>query len=247
MTRLHQPTYPSIHKKADEMPTFITNWLNGWSLSQIIIATLVAAAIITVLVFIGRLWRTARRAMWKTVGAIASAWLISLVPAIVHIGDNVTVPTSLPSGTHTVLTTTGQIVTVADGDTFTIRPTGGQNMKVRILGIDAPEVAHNGTPADCGGDLAAETLKQLLPVGTVVTVTTSTISDQQDRYGRTLAYAATRTTPDIGLAQIQAGMAEAWVPSGEPHPERWEQYTAAQTLAQTSQTGAWGGCETLGR
>jgi micrococcal nuclease len=51
----------------------------------------------------------------------------------------------------TVVLTAGPSVLAPDG-----RPMDGE--RVRLLGIDAPEIAHEGTPADCfGDDAAAET------------------------------------------------------------------------------------------
>ena len=55
--------------------------------------------------------------------------------------------------------------TVLDGDTIivsandTVRAPDGAPLdgeRVRLLGIDAPEIAHNGDPADCWGDNAHE-------------------------------------------------------------------------------------------
>lgn len=37
-------------------------------------------------------------------------------------------------------TTTGKVVSVHDGDTLTLRTDDGQTLKVRLRGIDAPEI-----------------------------------------------------------------------------------------------------------
>jgi len=146
-----------------------------------------------------------------------------------------------------VTQTSGTVYSVADGDTFTMTASNGTKTKVRVLGIDAPEMAENGNPAECGAAAAKTAMQAMLPKGAPVTIVTDPVSDQTDRYGRVLAYASTKTVADVGLQQIQSGLAEAWVPSGEPHNTRWAQYTAAETTAKTSHTGSWATCPQLGR
>jgi len=140
----------------------------------------------------------------------------------------------------------GPLVRVIDGDTF-IFATGGSDQTVRILGIDAPEVSHGSVPAGCGGDMASAGLKSIMSPGINVTLAFSAISDHVDRYGRLLGYATTSGVSDVGEWMIRNGFAEAWVPAGEPYPERWDAYTKAQTDAFKAQRGAWAYCDHLGR
>jgi micrococcal nuclease len=140
----------------------------------------------------------------------------------------------------------GTVYSVADGDTLTVL-SDGRKVKIRVLGIDAPEIAHGAEPADCGGPQAAAAASTMLPVGSPVTWATDPISDQKDVYGRVLAYVATSDIPDVGLALIEQGLVEAWVPSGEPHPTRWGGYIAAQRTAHDGDVGSWAACRTLGR
>ena len=70
---------------------------------------------------------------------------------------------------------------VLDGDT--IDCTDGT--RVRLLGIDAPEVAHGDKPGEPGGVESADWLRKRIE-GTTVTLA---IGDEPvDRYGRTLAW-----------------------------------------------------------
>jgi endonuclease YncB( thermonuclease family) len=140
----------------------------------------------------------------------------------------------------------GVVYNVADGDTLTVTA-GGEKVKIRLLGIDAPEVAHGGDPAGCGGSEAKQTLQAMLPKGATVSWVTDPISDQVDVYGRVLAYVAADGIEDVGLALIEQGMVEAWVPKGEPYPARWADYMAAQKAAQKVKTGSWAVCPALGR
>jgi endonuclease YncB( thermonuclease family) len=43
-----------------------------------------------------------------------------------------------------------------DGDTLDLLSCGGDAERVRLLGIDAPEIAHGSDPADCYGPEAAD-------------------------------------------------------------------------------------------
>lgn len=147
------------------------------------------------------------------------------------------------TGRGTVMNLT--VSSVADGDTFTGKTGSGRKVKVRLLGIDAPEIAHGGKPADCGGDMAAAALREILD-GREVTVRTDPRADSTDRYGRTLGYAQVNGV-DAGLAQIQHGMAAAWYPSSARQPSRYVTYHAAQVAARMQGVGAWATCSQLGR
>jgi len=154
-----------------------------------------------------------------------------------------TLTTDPSSGTRTIQ---GTVTAIADGDTITVLA-GRDKVRVRLLGIDAPEVAHETTPAQCGADDARTALARLVPIGTPVTVTTDPRSDATDQYGRTLGYVASADVEDAALALLEAGLVEAWVPAGEPHPTRWQSFTTAQRAAQAARAGSWATCDHVGR
>lgn len=76
---------------------------------------------------------------------------------------------------------------VYDGDTIEVEK-DGQTQRIRLLGINAPEVAHaqDGSVAEFYGDEAKAQLCKLLPVGTAVRLEYE--GRDHDKYGRTLAY-----------------------------------------------------------
>lgn len=78
-----------------------------------------------------------------------------------------------------------RVYSIADGDTFDAR---GEDVvldaRVRIIGVDTPEVAHSGTPADCYGDQASAFTAQLQ--GRLVWLTFDNTCF--DIYDRLLAY-----------------------------------------------------------
>ena len=154
-------------------------------------------------------------------------------------------PGQAASTSSTAAPETMQAVFVADGDTFTALDAQGQNVRVRLLGIDAPEAAHDGQPAQCGAANATDALRRLI-AGRTVSVTNDVVADPVDRYGRRLAYIRVDGR-DVALTLVQAGMAEAWYPASEPQPTHYPDYRAAERTARSANTWLWGLCETVGR
>ncbi|MEQ9406630.1 MAG: thermonuclease family protein [Fuerstiella sp.] len=73
------------------------------------------------------------------------------------------------------------VAIVFDGDTFDT----DRGERVRLLGIDAPEVAHHGKPGEPYGAESGEWLRQQL-LGRTVRLQIGV--EPTDRYGRTLAW-----------------------------------------------------------
>jgi len=72
---------------------------------------------------------------------------------------------------------------VSDGDTIRV---SCLDESVRLLLVDAPEIAHDGNPPDCFGDEAAGYLRERLPLGTIVELERGVLD--RDRFGRYLRY-----------------------------------------------------------
>jgi endonuclease YncB( thermonuclease family) len=73
-----------------------------------------------------------------------------------------------------------------EGSTTTTGDSASQLLTVRLLGVDAPEIAHDATEvADCYGDLSADSTREKLEGRQVVL---SFDQSCEDKYGRTLAY-----------------------------------------------------------
>lgn len=150
------------------------------------------------------------------------------------------------------------VACVLDGDTFDVGACGDDvGVRVRMLGINAPEIAH-AEPAECYGDIAATALRELID-GRAVVLTFD--YECFDRYGRSLAYVYfqtddaqvidpeggdTATTPTYVLANewmLQQGYARL-------APEDWttqdirllETMKAAEQRAREQGIGLWGAC-----
>lgn len=76
-----------------------------------------------------------------------------------------------------------------DGDTLRVAELAGNDLdRVRLLGIDAPEIAHPPADAECYADRATAELEQLTPIGATLTLTTDIGQANRDRYGRMPRY-----------------------------------------------------------
>lgn len=83
----------------------------------------------------------------------------------------------------------GVVEKVYDGDTFEVRTVEGKLEKVRLMGINTPEVSGPYRHAECYGGEASQFMKQLLPEGAQVTIIAEGASFTYDQYHRMLGYA----------------------------------------------------------
>jgi endonuclease YncB( thermonuclease family) len=159
-----------------------------------------------------------------TVAALVSSLLV-VAPAAVEAAET--------------LRQRGRIVKVVDGDTVDVRLVDGRERRVRLIGIDTPEV--HGV-VQCGGPRASRSLKRLLPLGTRVRLVSDPTQDLRDRYGRLLRYVIkVSTSRDVNEAQVFRGWASVYVYDNNPF-RRIAQYRRAQRQAKTNLRGIWGLC-----
>lgn len=100
----------------------------------------------------------------------------------------------------------GVVEYVSDGDTVAVR-SGGQRVKVRMLGIDTPELHFHGERQSPWAEAAHEYLSSLIPPGTGVRL----VSDLEefDQYGRVLAYVMSGQR-NINLEMVRSGWAVSY-------------------------------------
>ena len=117
----------------------------------------------------------------------------------------------------------GQVSYVTDGDTLWVQPdSGGEPRKLRLLGVDAPEICQSG------GKVARDMLAQLA-LQRRVTVKVS----YYDRYGRGLATVAL-DGQDLGAQMVRAGQAWSYGWRGRPGL-----YAAQEAQARQSRSGVF--------
>ena len=133
----------------------------------------------------------------------------------------------------------GVVDRVIDGDTVDVRlSTGGDPVRVRILGIDTPETVDPDSPVECWGPEASAWARQQLNNATV-TLTSDPVADDTDRYGRALRYVVLPDGRNYSAVAAGAGMARAYTYKDQQLSEA-ANIVAAQSTAQRIGAGLWG-------
>ena len=125
-----------------------------------------------------------------------------------------------------------KVVKIYDGDTVTM----ADGMKIRLLQIDAPELAEG----ECYADKAKAALVSLLAMKGTVTLKADPVSDSYDRYGRALRYIFVGKV-NINLEMIKLGAAAPYFYQGEKGVYSAAMLKAAQD-AQYYKVGLWKDC-----
>lgn len=133
----------------------------------------------------------------------------------------------------------GKVTRITDGDTLRVQLNAGTEEKVRLIGIDTPEVHGRGGLRECFGKEASAELARLLPIGTTVRVAID--AEPRDRYGRLLAYVYRQ--PDdlhVNLEMARRGFAAALtVP---PNVAFADEFVDAAGDARDANRGLWAAC-----
>ena len=120
---------------------------------------------------------------------------------------------------------TGKVVKVSDGDTFTLLAAGNEQIRVRMYGIDAPEMK--------GGQPFCNASREFL-AGMIAGQEVTVLVMGTDKYERCLGIVKTSTVEDVNLVMLQEGM--AW------HYSQFDmtpQYVKAAKTARATHKGLW--------
>jgi len=124
---------------------------------------------------------------------------------------------------------------VIDGDTFWVKDDNHQQIKIRLIGIDAPETRNafykKKHPL---GKVGKEYLIKLIG-GKEIRLDFDV--DSLDRYGRTLAYAYSSTGLFINEELVRNGY--AIIMTVPPNVQFVEEFYEAQKLARKERLGLW--------
>ena len=135
----------------------------------------------------------------------------------------------LPAGPYT-------IVEIFDGDSFNLRTTKGEIVRVRIAGIDAPEKTQPYATK------SKESLVEILNSGDI-----SLSPVKVDVYERWVANVSVAQR-DVGLIQIQRGYAWFFVRYKQDIGEDLRQrYADAERTARDQRRGLWAGIDAAAR
>jgi micrococcal nuclease len=128
------------------------------------------------------------------------------------------------------------VTRVVDGDTFHVLE-GGEDVTVRLIGIDTPEVSWYGSDGECYGAAAGRFVRDLLEGGRV---RLEFDADRVDPYGRTLAYAYLEDGRMLNVLLVRRGFAEVTI--YEPNDRHEPRLTAVEAEARQARVGLWGAC-----
>ena len=120
---------------------------------------------------------------------------------------------------------------VYDGDTFETQT--GQ--RIRLLGIDAPEVAHGAKPAEPFSRESTQWLRRLIG-GSDVTIEEGVVAT--DRYGRTLAWVFLPDGRLVSELALESGNARLLSRFGLPL-QLEKRFRLAQESARLRSAGLW--------
>ncbi|CBL45911.1 Probable nuclease [gamma proteobacterium HdN1] len=124
-----------------------------------------------------------------------------------------------------------QVSRVLDGDTLEL--VGGE--RVRMVGVNAPEIAHGERPADPLGNRAWQRLEALSPVGSVLFFRRD--RSGRDRYGRSLLHPYNAAGQNLSAGLLADGL--GFRVSLPPDLWRVDCYRAAEQAARTAGRGVW--------
>lgn len=119
---------------------------------------------------------------------------------------------------------------VIDGDTFVTR----KGERVRLLGINAPEIQHDASPAEPYGDAAHQALRGLIS-GQQVRL--SFDQEKKDKYGRTLAHVYLRDGRWVNAEMLSLG--SAFVYTFSPNVKQANALMAFEQAAEQQRIGLW--------
>jgi micrococcal nuclease len=128
------------------------------------------------------------------------------------------------------------VVRVVDGDTVDVRFDDGATERLRLIGIDTPEVVDPRKPVECFGREASQYAHGLLD-GQRVSIEKDASQGDRDRYGRLLAYIWLPERRNVGSVMIGDGYADEYT-YRTPYVYQ-DEFKALQRDAMNNQLGLW--------
>jgi len=144
----------------------------------------------------------------------------------------IALPTQAGTGTFSVIGQSRwvQVASVFDGDTFRTR----RGEKVRLLGINTPEIAHGSQAAQAYGVQAKRRLTALI-FGKSVQLRMD--KEKRDKYGRTLAQVYLRNGRWINDVMVQEGLAHVY--TFAPNFYWADRLLKSEAIARRDMQGMW--------
>lgn len=132
-------------------------------------------------------------------------------------------------------TTTATVLRVIDGDTIEV-DISGTKTRVRLIGINTPEVVDPRRPVECFGQEASHRAKEILSGNAVLLVSDSS-QGELDKYGRSLFYVYLSDGTFFNDLMLKEGYAHEYT---YRTPYRYQaQFKASEQVARSQHVGLW--------
>lgn len=127
------------------------------------------------------------------------------------------------------------VARVVDGDTIDVDVMGNE-VRLRLIGIDTPETVDQRKHVECFGVEASARAKELLKGG-LVRIETDGTQGRLDEYGRTLVYAYLPDGTSFNREMIAEGYAHEYT---FRYPYKYQtEFKAAERNARKARVGLW--------
>lgn len=149
-------------------------------------------------------------------------------------------PTVGPTTVVDIITNTPQkasfdVVKVIDGDTIDVS-IEGKAERIRLIGVDTPEVVDPRKPVQCFGQEASAKVRKLLD-GKKVSLESDQSQGDKDKYGRLLRYMFTKEGINVALEVISSGYGHEYTYN---LPYKYQaDFKSAQKFAEKNSLGLW--------
>ena len=127
------------------------------------------------------------------------------------------------------------VTRVVDGDTFRVDDGSGQELKIRLIGVDAPEPRNNGRKLK--GYFGAESSAYLTKLLEGKTVRLEYDVSRYDRYSRTLAYVYLKDGTFVNADLVKKGY--AMVMTVPPNVKHADEFVSLAAKARKQKRGLW--------
>ena len=141
--------------------------------------------------------------------------------------------------TRSAVADVGRVVAVVDGDTIDVQLPQGTE-RVRLIGIDTPEIGRRGARDECYAAEARAALDELV-YGRDVELRDDPSQGDVDAYGRLLRQVMV-DGEDAALTLLRAGVGTEFT-FRTPYADQ-QAYRAAEASAREDARGLWGACVT---
>jgi micrococcal nuclease len=132
----------------------------------------------------------------------------------------------------------GVVESIVDGDTIDLR-IGGREERVRLIGIDTPELHTDSGVPECFAGEATDFTAGQLPAGTEVRLERDVVG--RDDYGRLLAYVY-RRADEVLINEFVVARGYARPLTIAPNDAHRDAFVDAARAAEVADLGLWGAC-----